>query len=130
MSFSELAHLKISFPGHFKIRDLANTEGNSQFHPDDDRKILGYDDPNYRFGIGNTLTYKNIELSAFINSIQGGNNYYLANPENLISGGQDISGRRLNRPAVRQYWTPTNGVTNAPGIVLEPTHYGSPLVRS
>ncbi len=104
------------FPGHFRIRDIANTEGNSQFHPDDDREILGYDDPNYRFGIGNTVTYKNFELSAFINSIQGGNDYYLANPQNLISGGQDISGRRLNRPAVRQYWTPTNGVTNAPGM--------------
>lgn len=104
------------FPGHFKIRDITTTDGNSDIHPDDDREILGYEDPNYRFGIGNTITYKNFTLNFFLNSIQGGENWYLANPGNLISGGTDISGRRLNRPAIRQYWTPTNGVTNAPGM--------------
>ncbi|MBX2876563.1 MAG: TonB-dependent receptor [Saprospiraceae bacterium] len=104
------------FPGHFKIRDITTTDGNGDIHPDDDRGILGYEDPNYRFGIGNTITYKNFTLNFFLNSIQGGNNWYLADPANLISGGTDISGRRLNRPAIRQYWTPTNGVTNAPGM--------------
>lgn len=104
------------FPGHFKISDLTTTDGNNTIHPDDDRKILGYEDPNYRFGLGNTFSYKNFTLNVFLNSIQGGNGFYQANPGNLISGGTDISGRRLNRPAVRQYWTPTNGVTNAPGM--------------
>ena len=104
------------FPGHFKIRDITTTDGNSEIHPDDDRTILGYEDPNYRFGIGNTVTYKNFTLNFFLNSIQGGNGFYVADPQNLISGGTDISGRRLNRPAIRQYWTPTNGVTNAPGM--------------
>ena len=117
------------FPGHFKIRDITTTDGNRDIHPDDDRTILGYDDPNYRFGIGNTLTYKNFTLNFFLNSIQGGNDWYLGNPGNLISGGTDISGRRLNRPAVRQYWTPTNGVTNAPGMFWSQPETGPLLLE-
>ena len=104
------------FPGHFKLRDITTTDGNSDLHPDDDRTILGYQDPNFRLGIGNTFTYKNFTLNFFINTIQGGNDFFLGDPGNLISGGTDISGRRLNRPAVRPYWTPTNGVSNAPGM--------------
>lgn len=103
------------FPGHFKIRDIATTDGNATLNPNDDRTVLGYEDPNYRFGIGNTLRYENITLSFFINSIQGGNDFYLADPGNLIAGGTDFA-RRSNQTAVRPYWTPDRPVTNAPGM--------------
>ena len=103
------------FPGHFKITDITTSDGNDQYHPDDDRKILGYDDPNYRFGLGNTFNYKNFTLNVFINSIQGGNGYFLADPQNLIAGGQDFA-RRSNQTAVRPYWTPDRQTPDAPGI--------------
>lgn len=100
------------FPGHYKIRDLDGVDGLSQ---DTDREIIGYDDPNYRFGLGNNFAYKNFSLNVFINSIQGGGQFYRDNPGNLIAGGQDFA-RRHNQTAVRPYWTPENPTTNAPGI--------------
>ncbi len=103
------------FPGHFKITDITTSDGNGQYHPDDDREILGYEDPNFRFGIGNNFAYKNFTLNIFINSIQGGGDFYLADPGNLIAGGQDFA-RRHNQTAVRPYWTPASPTANAPGI--------------
>lgn len=103
------------FPGHFKVTDIKTSEGNDLYNADDDREILGYDDPNYRFGITNTLSYKNFTFSMFVNSIQGGGGFYKADPGNLIAGGQDFA-RRNNQTAVRPYWTPTNPTANSPGI--------------
>lgn len=60
-------------PGHFKIVDQ-NTDG--KYSASDDRVILGYRDPSYRVGVANTLSFKNLSLYFFINSIQGGKNYY------------------------------------------------------
>jgi hypothetical protein len=77
--------------------------------------VLGSSDPNYRFSINNKLSYKNISLSFFINSIQGGGGYYLGNPGNLIAGGTDTAIRE-NRTAIRPYWRPDAPTTNSPGI--------------
>ncbi|MDR0845188.1 MAG: SusC/RagA family TonB-linked outer membrane protein, partial [Tannerella sp.] len=63
------------FPGTLKIVDQ---NGDGAFSATNDRKILGYTDPSYRFGFANTLRYKNFSLYLFINSIQGGKNYYKA----------------------------------------------------
>lgn len=60
-------------PGQYKIKDQNN---DGEYSASDDRIILGYPDPGYRFGISNTLKYKNFTLYVFINSIQGGKNYY------------------------------------------------------
>jgi len=62
-------------PGTYKIVDQNKDE---KFSASNDKKILGYPDPAYRFGIANNLSYKNISLYFFINSIQGGKNYYKA----------------------------------------------------
>jgi len=62
-------------PGTLKVVDQ-NDDG--IFSANDDRKILGYTDPSYRFGITNTFQYKNFNLYVFINSIQGGRDYYRA----------------------------------------------------
>jgi TonB-linked SusC/RagA family outer membrane protein len=43
-----------------------------------DYVILNYKDPSYRFAIGNKFEYKNWSLNVFINSIQGGKNFYYA----------------------------------------------------
>ncbi|WP_158655282.1 SusC/RagA family TonB-linked outer membrane protein [Flavivirga eckloniae] len=91
------------FPGTYKLRDL-NNDGN--ISSIDDRKIVGYQDPSYRFGIANTITYKDFTFYAFVNSIQGGDDYYLGDDAihsrreqlsftNIPSGGFD-------------FWTPEN----------------------
>jgi TonB-dependent starch-binding outer membrane protein SusC len=109
------------YPGQFRYVDL-NKDG--QIDANNDRTILGYGVPNYRFGINSSLYYKNFTFSFFINSIRGGNGYYMMNNyANVISANLDVDDTyRRNTTAVRPYWTPDNGVTNSPGI------YSTPIV--
>lgn len=102
------------YPGQWKYEDV---NGDGKIDPDNDRKIVGYKSPNYRFSFSNTFTYKNWSLYFMLNSIQGGNGYYLLNNAaylNVSSRSDDVY--RVNQPAIRQYWRPDNGVTNATGI--------------
>jgi TonB-linked SusC/RagA family outer membrane protein len=111
------------YPGQFKYIDL-NKDG--IIEPNADRTIIGYQTPNYRFSINNTLSYNNFTLSFFLNSIQGGNGYYLANNASAINASSAPAGResagiiRNNLTAVRPYWTPENGVNNSAGIYYSP----------
>jgi TonB-dependent starch-binding outer membrane protein SusC len=60
--------------GNYKFEDINN---DGEIKADDDRKILGFTSPSYRFGIQNTFIYKkNWSLKVFINSIQGGKDYF------------------------------------------------------
>lgn len=63
-------------PGTYKLADLNN---DGKISAANDRRILGYVDPAYRIGWSNTFRYKNLNLYIFINSIQGGKNFYQAN---------------------------------------------------
>jgi len=94
--------------GTYKIKDL-NDDGD--FSPLD-MKIQGYQDPSYRMGIGNTLNYKGLEFYIFINTIQGGKNYYWGNDDpNATQQWQGNAGypRTWNFPAGGwDYWTPAN----------------------
>jgi len=100
-------------PGDMKLADL----NNDKKIDDKDRSIIGYPDPNYRFGIYNDVTFKNFTLSLFINSIQGGNGYYIDNPGEDASraGGADRA-LRTNRTALFKYWTPQNPVNDQPAM--------------
>ncbi|WP_422081589.1 TonB-dependent receptor [Ulvibacterium sp.] len=91
------------FPGTYKLRDI---NGDGMISSLDDRRVIGYEDPSFRIGIANTFRYKDFTLYAFINSIQGGNDFYLGDDgfhsvreqlsfENIPSGGFD-------------YWLPEN----------------------
>ena len=90
-------------PGTYKLNDL---NGDGAISSLDDRKVIGYQDPSYRFGITNNISYGNFNLNVFINSIQGGENFYLGDDAihsvreqhsftNIPSGGYD-------------YWMPEN----------------------
>jgi TonB-linked SusC/RagA family outer membrane protein len=110
------------YPGQFKYVDR-NNDGiiNATY----DRTIVGYKTPNYRFSINNEFSYKNFTFSFLLNSIQGGNGYYIADNSSVTN----VSWRsddvyRINASAVRPYWTPDNGVNNATGV------YNSPAVSS
>ncbi len=88
--------------GTYKVSDL-NEDG--KYTAADDRKILGYTDPSYRFSIENIFRYKNLELKAFINSIQGGKDYYYAQPGSVLSNPDNIY---QNNSFKWDYWTPEN----------------------
>lgn len=92
--------------GTYKIVDQ-NQDG--KFSATDDRKILGYKDPAYRFGISNTFSYKDLSLYVFINSIQGGNNYYkgFAGPPWTWSNYESVTQRNGPKGGY-DYWTPEN----------------------
>jgi TonB-dependent starch-binding outer membrane protein SusC len=110
------------YPGQFKYVDRNN---DGVINAASDRTIVGNKAPNYRFSINNEFSYKNFSFSFLINSIQGGNGYYLADNSavtNVSWRSDDVY--RINGSAVRQYWTPDNGVNNATGV------YNSPAVSS
>ncbi len=56
---------------------IVDQNGDSIIDPVNDRTILGYEDPSYRFSINNVVQYKNWTFMLFINSVQGGKNYYM-----------------------------------------------------
>ena len=99
--------------GDFRVID---TNEDGEINPDD-RVIVGNELPNYRFGITNTLRYKKLSLTAFLNSVQGGNNWYLAdnralNPNAFFPG-------RINMVDI-PYWTPDNPTNEFPRIDYNP----------
>lgn len=106
------------YPGQYKYVDQ---NGDGVIEPNADRTIIGYRDPNYRFSINNTVSYNNFTLSVFLNSIQGGNGYYMLDNSSVVNvswNSDDVY--RINASAVRPYWTPDNGVNNATGVYNTP----------
>jgi len=88
--------------GTYKVEDIDNS---GSYTAGADRKILGYTDPSYRFSIQNTLRYKAFELKIFINSIQGGKDYYYGQPGTTLANPDNIYGSNLFK---FDYWTPEN----------------------
>ena len=88
--------------GTYKVRDI-NEDGN--YTAAHDRTILGYTDPSYRFSLENVLRYKNWELKVFINSIQGGKDYYYAQPASVLANPGNIYQNNIIK---WDYWTPEN----------------------
>jgi len=110
------------YPGQYKYKDLNN---DGVIDKTNDRKIIGYRDPAYRFSINNILTYKNFSLFFFINSAQGGKRYFLQNNDQVVNVDWNADTfYRQNASAVRQYWTPENGVNNATGAYNTPVTQG------
>lgn len=108
------------YPGQFRYVDQ-NADG--AIDPTNDRKVIGYESPSYRFSINNTLSYRNFTLSFFINSIQGGKNYYMANNAEMVNPLYYMQ-HRMNNSAINAYWRPDAPTTNTTGI------YNNPLRQS
>lgn len=84
-----------------------------------DRSILGSGDPDYRFSVLNGFQYKNLSLSVFINSIQGGRNGYLGNnTQSLLLTDNDI---RWNYLSAIDFWNPRNPNGEYPMFQKAPT---------
>ena len=105
------------YPGMYKIKSLDDT---NVINANKDRTVVGHSVPNYRFGINNNFFYKGIALSFFINSIQGGNGYYMGNVSGIIVPGNSDLEVRANRPAIYPYWRPDNPVNNVPAMYYSP----------
>lgn len=110
------------YPGQYKYEDLNK---DNMIDAENDRKIIGCRSPNYTISMTNTVSWKEWSLYFLLNSIQGGNGYYLFNNYAVVNVSQrsdDVY--RINQSAVRQYWKPENKVTNSTGI------YNSPAIHS
>jgi TonB-linked SusC/RagA family outer membrane protein len=88
--------------GTYKVEDLNN---DGSFSAADDRKILGYTDPSYRISLLSTWRYRNFELKAFINAVQGGRKYYYGQPAASIPNPDNM---QTNNYFNFDYWTPEN----------------------
>lgn len=88
--------------GTYKVEDIDNS---GTYTAAQDRKILGYTDPSYRFSILNTLRYKDWGLTVFVNAIQGGEDYYYGQPGTSLANPDNIYGSNLFK---FDYWTPEN----------------------
>jgi hypothetical protein len=105
--------------GTYKVHDQ---DGDGKYTPDKDRIILGYTDPSYRFSIENVLQYKGWELKAFINSIQGGKDYYYAQPGSGLANPDNIF---QNNSFKWDYWTPENPNARYRQIGYDPAALGT-----
>ncbi len=100
------SHMPEAKPGDVKLVDISGPEG----VPDnkitsDDMKIIGYSDPDYTAGIMNTLTYKNLSLSFFINAVHGITRY-TEHMNTFFDGKGNIR--------LREWWTPENPINTYP----------------
>jgi TonB-linked SusC/RagA family outer membrane protein len=88
--------------GTYKIKDQ---DGDGKVTEANDRKILGYTEPSYRFSIQNAFHYRDFELKVFVNSIQGGNDYYYGQPGSSLANPDNIA---QSNKFKWDYWTPEN----------------------
>jgi TonB-linked SusC/RagA family outer membrane protein len=92
--------------GFIKLKDI-NNDGKVD---DKDRTVIGCSQPDFNFGFINNLTFKNFDLSIYIDGVVGGDVYNLQ--RYVIDNGNgetNVSTRLLNR------WSPENRVTNSVG---------------
>lgn len=93
------------FPGTYRLNDV---DEDGSISPND-RKILGYRDPSYRLGFANTLRYKNLSLYVFVNSIQGGSDFYYGDGSPYASGALFKRDQLTYSNAMPfDYWMPEN----------------------
>jgi hypothetical protein len=95
--------LKGAVPGSFIVDDVNK---DSVITSDKDRQFLGTTEANFRWSFTNTFAYKNWSLLLFVNSVWGGNGYFLSG-SNTPYNDPYVNRPDINRP-VYDYWTPSN----------------------
>ena len=97
-------------PGDIKFKDL-NNDGVITAA---DQKIIGSAQPNFFGGMNNTLSYKGIDLSFFLQFVSGNEIY------NSTRGfAEGMNGQFGQLGSVRDRWTPTNTDTNIPRAAFQ-----------
>lgn len=110
-------------PGYFKIKDVDGKEGITL----DDRSAYANSAPNFRFSLNNDFNYKGFGLSVMINSVMGGNKYYMADNSYALNPNAHFPGR-LNMVDI-PYWTPERPSNDYPVINYTPG-YGHAFLQS
>ena len=72
----------------------------------DDRVILGTSDPRFKLNLGNTISWKNLELYFLFTGTFGGNGYYQGGntPTKIVS----LDGATMSNGLYHPYWTEEN----------------------
>ena len=96
-------------PGDIKFRDM-NGDGVVN---DKDRAFIGNPNPNFTFGVNNTVSFKGFDLTAFIQGSEGGKIYNLNRA--YTEGGLYSNGNSSTRVLGR--WTGPNTSTDVPRAV-------------
>ncbi|WP_169515153.1 SusC/RagA family TonB-linked outer membrane protein [Hymenobacter norwichensis] len=96
-------------PGDIRYRDL----NGDNVITDADRKFIGNPNPNFTFGITNNLTFRNFDLSFFIQGVQGNDVYNLNRyiTESALYSTTNGTSRILNR------WTGEGTSTDVPRAI-------------
>lgn len=82
----------------------------------EDRDILGYDAPNFKLNMSNTVSYKNWSLYVMLTGTFGGGGYYLkSNKEAYMTNG---SGLFNSNSIYIPWWTPENKSNKYPSAVF------------
>jgi TonB-linked SusC/RagA family outer membrane protein len=104
------------YPGTYRLTDI---DGDGVISPENDRKILGFTDPGYRLSLQSKLSYKNWSFNFFINSIQGGRNFYYGDA--VLGKGWDSedASHFQGGSTTWDYWTPENPNARYPQLQLE-----------
>jgi len=90
--------------GNYKIHD-ASGDGSISTN---DKTIIGKTDPAYRFSIMNKFRYKNLSLSFFINSIQGGKNGYKGRNSSSVTQSDNAIRYNMFTEQANLFWSPQN----------------------
>lgn len=107
-------------PGTYKLLDV---NGDGKMTSDKDRVFLGDSAPNFRWSLANTFSYDKLSLLVYINSVWGGDGYFLA--QNTPHNDPYVATGSMNHP-VYDYWTPTNTDAEFP----RPSHGGKETVNA
>ncbi len=91
------------YPGTYRVVDQ---DGDDNITPDADRAIIGTSDPAFRASLLNTFKYKQLTLSVYLNSIQGGKDKYLGGYSRPLYTSSNSILR--NNVSGIDYWTPSN----------------------
>jgi len=87
-----------SQPGYIKIKDV---DKDTKITPAD-RQIIGQQDPNFLWGLTNTFTYKNFNLSVFMHGVHG------VTKQNVLMDDEIVTSGVRRNTIVKKWWTPEN----------------------
>jgi TonB-linked SusC/RagA family outer membrane protein len=91
-------------PGYVKVKDL---NGDGKIDPLD-RTFIGNLEPKYIAGLSNTVKYRGVTLSAFLNTVQG-----VTRANDLLGTNQVFTDVRRNM-VYRTWWTPETPINSYP----------------
>ncbi len=106
--------------GFAKVVDV---NGDLRITPSADRMIIGSRQPDFIYGIGNSFTYKNISLYAFVQGVKGTSRVNALISDNVQNGVR-------NNTFSKNYWTPTNPTNDYYANVLGANVFGANIYES